>query len=340
MKKATTSRPLATLILGAASFVLGACAQTATTIAPAGQKSTAKSSKGTRARKSPPPSTPSPPPQSRGGAGPYGAPVRLGDIEDPAVNESSGLVASRLNPALLWTHNDSGDGPLLYALDREGRRRGVWRVREAQARDWEDIAVGPGPVPRRSYLYVGDIGDNSERREEIIVYRVAEPSVAADDASSSKARPRATERAEAIRLKYPDGRHDAEALMVHPASGDLYVVTKTTAASAVVYKAAAPLDAAKVTTLTRAGEVRVPSLLGGMITGGDISPDGRRVVLCDYFSGYELRLPDGAASFDAIWGQAPATIDLGARQQGEAVCYGLDGRSILATSEKRPAPLI
>ncbi|MGH9267370.1 MAG: hypothetical protein ACRD0D_04255, partial [Acidimicrobiales bacterium] len=61
-------------------------------------------------------------------AGGYGAPVKLGDLGDPAVKESSGLAASRRNPGRLWTHNDSGDGPLVYCLERSGASCGVWRV--------------------------------------------------------------------------------------------------------------------------------------------------------------------------------------------------------------------
>src|SRR5205085_4228948 len=78
---------------------------------------------------------------SLGKADAYAAPARLADLEDRAITESSGIVASRRNPDIFWTHNDSGDGPLLYAFDRKGRSRGRWRVTDAQAIDWEDIAA-------------------------------------------------------------------------------------------------------------------------------------------------------------------------------------------------------
>lgn len=270
----------------------------------------------------------------------FAPPVRLATLEETAVAESSGLVASRLNANLFWTHNDSGDAPFIYAFDRQGRRRGVWRVEGAQARDWEDIAAAT--LEGTSYLYLGDIGDNRERRATITVYRLREPSVASPETSkeaSPSARPRLTEPAEAYNLRYPDGSHNAETLLVHPSSGDLYIITKTPISAAVVYKAATPLDSSRVTTLTRVGELRLPALLGGLLTGGDISSDGRRVALCDYIAGYELRLPDDAASFDAIWKQKPVSVNLGQRQQGEAVCYSLDALSLFATSEGRPAAL-
>ena len=278
--------------------------------------------------------------RERGASEPRGAlpvapvkPVQLATLEEQAVRESSGLAASRRNPGVFWTHNDSGGGPLVYAFDRAGRSRGTWRVVGAQARDWEDIAVGPGPARGETYLYVGDIGDNERRREFVVVYRFPEPQAGGAGGA------RATARAEAIRIRYPDGAHNAEALLVHPQTGDLYVVTKASEA-AVVYKLAAPFDAAATHTLARVAELRGPDFFGALVTGGDFSPDGRRVALCDYAQGYELSLPEGAKSFDEVWRQTPTAVSLGLRIQGEAVCYSPDGTSLLATSERRPTPLI
>ena len=273
----------------------------------------------------------------------YGKPVHLADLEDRAIDESSGIAASRRHPDLFWTHNDSGDGPFLYAFDRRGEKRGTWRVTDAKAFDWEDIAAGPGAQPGQSFLYVGDIGDNDKDRREIIIYRVAEPVITNQDADTNRFEPQQTAPAEAIHLRYPDGKHDAEALAVHPITGDLYVITKTmkTTSSAAVYKLAAPLSTSTINTLEKVGEIRLPSLFPGMVTGADVSPDGRKIILCDYFNAYELSLPDSHnGRFDEIWKQPIAIIRLGMREQGEAVCYRLDGQAILATSENSPAALI
>jgi hypothetical protein len=262
-------------------------------------------------------------------------------LEDASIDESSGLVASRRNPGLFWTHNDSGDGPLIFAFDRQGRKRGVFLVDGAKARDWEGIAIGSGPERGRSYLYIGDIGDNNYSREQIVIYRLPEPVIEPGDAGSSRNNPRRTEKAEVIRARYPDGTHDAETLMVRPETGDIYIATKTPGPTSGIYKLAAPPSTSNVNTLARVGEVSISGLFGGMITGGDISPDGRRVVLCDYVNAYELRLDgDSDAAFDLIWQQPPVTIHLGSRNQGEAVCYSLNGAAILATSEGPHTPLI
>jgi hypothetical protein len=273
-------------------------------------------------------------------AGTYRNPKRIANLRDSAIKESSGIVASRNTPGMYWTHNDSGDGPFLYAFDERGQSRGVWKVSGAKARDWEGIASGPGSDSTRNYLYIGDIGDNGERRPEIIVYRVAEPTFTPGDEQSTKRKPVFTESAEIIRLRYPDGPHDAEALMVHPKSGNIYVVTKQVFSDPHAYEAAAPLAAGGTVTLRHLGELDIPSMFGGIITDGAISPDGTRVVLCDYLRGYELVLGNSPGDFNAIWKQAFSTIDLGSRKQGEAITYRLDGRALLATSEGLPAPLL
>ena len=267
----------------------------------------------------------------------YGASTQLARLKDKAVKESSGLAASRRFPGVYWTHNDSGDGPFIYAFDTRGNGRGTWRVTGATANDWEDVAAGPGPKPDVSYLYIGDIGDNQSKRSEIVIYRVPEPELSKGTVSKSKAA--ATAASEAIRLRYPDGSHDAEALLVHPATGNLYIITKTPFANPGIYEAAAPLALGSTITLNRVGTLEVPSLLGGIITGGAISPDGRRVVFCDYLQGYEAVLAEKKAAFNTIWKEPLASISLGSRKQGEAITYRLDGKALLMTSEGSPMPL-
>lgn len=284
---------------------------------------------------------PSPGGDQNGG---YGDPETIADLKDRSVSESSGLAASRRNPGIIWTHNDSGDGPLVYAFDLKGAKKGVWRLAGARARDWEDMAVGPGPKRGVSYLYLGDIGNNERKPRELVIYRVAEPKVATADASSTKVKPRLTGAVETLRLAYPQGAFDAEALLVHPSSGDLYIVTKRSSEStSAVFKADAPLRPGPAGKLVRVARLALSSppfdFIAGKITGGDIAPDGSRLILCDYLQGYELLLPS-RTNFDAIWKQTPARIKLGTRRQGEAIGYSADGKSILATSEGSPCPLI
>jgi len=279
----------------------------------------------------------------RTGAAPtgnYNPPVTIASLKNRSITESSGIAASRVNPGIYWTHNDSGNGPFIYAFDASGESRGVWQLPGATCKDWEDMAVGPGPEAGKSYIYIGDTGDNEAMRPYIVVYRIPEPVVTVENASSSKAKPITTEPAEAFRFRYPDGKHDAETLLVHPQTGTVYIVTKMLFENPGLYEAPLPLSSDEINTLKRRGSLSIPSLVGGFVTGGDISPDGTRVVLCDYFQGYELVLPKNESSFDAIWNQSFVTIDLGKRTQGESIAYRLDGKALLMTSEGRFSPII
>ncbi len=267
----------------------------------------------------------------------YSAPTILGRLKNRSVVESSGLAASRVNPGLYWTHNDSGDGPFIYAFDSRGTSKGVWRI-PAAARDWEDMDVGPGPDPTKSYIYIGDIGDNESSRAEIVIYRLPEPVVAPTHASATKAKALVTETPEVFRVRYPDGKHDAETLMVHPQTARLFVVTKVILGRPSVYEAR--LDSETTNVMLRVASLDIPSPIGGIITAGSVSPDGRRIVLCDYLQAYELVLPKEIETFDEIWKQPFVKIPLGRRKQGEAITYRLDGKALLATSEGRSSPII
>ena len=252
-------------------------------------------------------------------------------VQIAGLTESSGLAASHRHPGVYWTMNDGG-APLLFAFDRSGTSRAKVRITGAKVFDWEGLSTGPGPVKGRSYVYIGDIGDNALRRKSLTVYRVEEP-----DLEHSATKP-----AEAIRLTYPDGAHDAEALMIHPRTGDLYIVIKSRERNR-VYKASAPLSTKRPIRLKHIGDVDLPggallTLVVGRITGGDISPDGRRVVLCDYLQGWEASVPDG--EFDGVWKAKWRSIGLGPRGQGEGAAYSLDGRSVLATSEGKEFSLV
>jgi hypothetical protein len=267
-------------------------------------------------------------------ADPWQPARKIAELENGSIDESSGIAPSVRNPGLYWTQNDSGK-PELFLFAADGGNRGTWTVIGARAVDWEDIAVGPGPERGRSYIYIGDIGNNNRPRKELVIYRIAEPVASATS--------RVTERAVAIRFRYPDGHHDAEALLVHPRSGDIYVVTKERNGSAPVFKLPAPHSATAVTTAMALRSAQLPndidiSFLVGRITGGAISRDGRRVVLCDYLRAYEAVVPE-VGSFDEVWKHKFVSIDVGARRQGEGITYSLDGRSLLLTSEGTPCPL-
>ena len=267
----------------------------------------------------------------------YSEPKIVGKIKTKEIDESSGLAASKCTEDVFWTHNDSGDGAYIFALDSKGEKLATYKVKNAVNDDWEDIAEIKDSNGE-CFLYIGDIGNNSRTKAVQTVYRVKEPTDFSKD--SSKKNPLMTDDAEAIKFSYPDIRHDAETLLVHPQTGDIYVITKRLSGAAGVYKLKADFDKSKTAKLEKISDFSVPAVPEGFLTGGDISPDGRRVVLCDYFGAYEILLPENAKNFDDIWKEKPLRIDLGTREQGEAIGYSADGNSIFATSEKKNSPMI
>jgi hypothetical protein len=227
-----------------------------------------------------------------------------------------------------WTHNDSGDGPRIYAFDRQGRWLAVCTVAGAEARDWEDMAVGPGPQAQTPYLYLGDIGDNPRRRETVTVYRIPEPTL--DPQQTDVALTSAP--AEAWSFRYPDRPHDAETLLVHPTTGVIYIVVKEDAPAG-VYRGRPPFQPGVVQTLEKVGSLAVVAA-----TGGEIAPEGRRVAVRNYLEAFEYHLPEGRP-FDEIWAEKPRPILLPPMRQGESLAYRPDGWALLTTSEGRPMPL-
>jgi hypothetical protein len=262
----------------------------------------------------------------------------IGKIESNEITESSGLVASKCQENVLWTHNDSGDNAFVFAINTAGKKLGTFRVKGAINVDWEDIAAYKN-ADGECFLYIGDIGNNARARSNLVVYLVKEPLVSPSGASSSKKNPIETENSKAIKFVYSDSRHDAETLLVHPQTADIYIVTKELSSPASVYKLANNYASDKINKLEKITDLSVPAIPNGFLTGGDISSDGKKVVVCDYFAAYEFALPENSKNFEEIWKQKPLTISIGEREQGEAVCYSFDGKSIFATSEKKNSPI-
>ena len=271
---------------------------------------------------------------SRGAAvddGPYRPHEISGRLQSPDLREASGVAASKCQADVYWTHNDSGDKSFIYAIDSKGSHLGVWNVPDAANRDWEDVATVK--TDGKCYVLIGEIGDNELQHKRLAVYRVEEPAVTENGKTSTAKAPLETAEMSAAYMTYPNEKHDAEALLAHPSNGELYIMTKSSNSPSHVYKFK-PRFEGEEQTMDKVADLTVPAVPNGSITGGDISPDGKSVILCDYFSGYHLELPD-AADFDAIWKQRPVRVDLGEREIGEAVAYSADGSFVIAVSEKR-----
>lgn len=265
-------------------------------------------------------------------------------LQDPEVNESSGLAASARSSEYFFTHNDSGDSARIFAVNRKGETLATISVPNARNLDWEDMARGRD-AQGHDVLLLGDIGDNQSKREQLQVYRIPEPEI---DVTKRGIRMH-SEPATRFELQYPDGPHDSETLLFNMANGTLYLVTKERLMRASgVYATTGPLVPDQVNRLTKVGWIRFMELpttvrsltdaLGRlMATAGDISPAGDRVVVRTYTDAYEWKIPnhDVGASFR----DKPAHLTLPPMRQGESAAYTQDGKTILFGSEKAESPI-
>jgi len=251
---------------------------------------------------------------------------------DPALIELSGIAASRTNPGLWWVHNDSGDSARVFALDENGGVHATLALTGASAIDYEDVAVGEGPVAGTSYLYVADIGDNLATRSDVVVYRMVEPTVSATGTITGS-----IGGVETLRLRYPDGAHDAESFAIDPLSHSLIIFTKSLAGGAQpAYRVTTALAGGSTTTMTPLATLTSEAGFGGAITGADISRDGLQLAIRTYggvrIVGRNADLPLDrfvVGGVGAVSCPAPGPPEA----QGEAIGFRLDGRGYITVSE-------
>jgi len=264
-------------------------------------------------------------------AGASAAPAQLFTFRDPQIAESSGIVASTTRDDVVFTHNDSGDTARFFAVDRYGCTIGVFTAPGVEATDWEDMARGPG----RS-LWLGDIGDNNAERDEIAVQRFDEPSVGAStDGSGCPPTAEQAVPAASYRLRFEDGPHDAETLLVDPRTSQVFIITKSFTAGA-LYAAPNPVKADDVNVLRKVTDVGTPAFA----TGGDIAPDGKSVAVRNYWEIDIRTIRDGNLATAFAPGARVQRLDApDSGKQGEGLGFTRTGRALLTSSEGVSAPV-
>ena len=216
--------------------------------------------------------------------------VDTADLLAPRLIESSGVTPSTRRSGVLWTHNDSGDEPRLYATDSAGDDLGSILVAGARNVDWEDLGAGPcGDLAGRC-LYPADIGDNRRARRQIVLYRLVEPEPPRGPADTLRSVPLES----ATTLRYPDHPHDAEAVVVDPA-GRVLVITKEIFGRPGVYRVpprGRPQRPGEVDTLLFVGRLELAPSLARLrvVTGAAVSPDGATLAVRTYSTLHFFRL--------------------------------------------------
>ncbi|WP_420151064.1 PE-PGRS family protein [Spirosoma sp.] len=252
------------------------------------------------------------------------APVAAGQID-----EASGIADSRSQPGNLWIEQDSGSPAELALLGYDGQVKGKISIPNVTNRDWEEMAIGPGPQDGVNYLYIGDIGDNNGQYPLYQIYRLPEPATLQSPISG----------VERINFRYPDGSRDAEAMFVDPQTKDIYIISKREE-KVRLYRLAYPQNINEVTVAEALGEISFGGGLANYVTAAAISPDGSEILVRTYSQLYYWKRSAGQSIADALQRGSRRQLVVRLEPQGEAVCFDKDAKGFFTISERASAPSV
>lgn len=238
-------------------------------------------------------------------------------VINKAITEASGIASSRVNPGYLWIHEDGGSRPQISLLKNDGTLSKSVLIDQASNIDWEDMALAKGPTASKYYLYVADIGDNGLLRSSYTIYRFEEPALSMNIVKVY----------DKIRYKYPDGSHNAEAILVDDRSRDIYIITKSDDPSH-IYKIPYPQSTTSVNQAVLVGKLNF-----GGITGGAMSANNQEIILKTYPAlNYFVR--KNGETIETSLKKAPIHLSYLVEPQGEAVGFASDNSGFYTISEK------
>ena len=252
-----------------------------------------------------------------------------GELANPQIQEASGLAPSRLNSEILWTVNDSGDDPVLYAVSTTGTDLGTIKVAGARNRDWEDLASFR--LNDTAYLLIADIGDNRSKRQDCMLYVIKEPNTPSVKFPNDAV----VQPVWNIRFKYEDGPRDSESVAVDIRNQRILLLSKRLRPNIIYELPLQPQD--NSATIVARRLVSVPSI--SPPTAMDMSADGLSLAILTYTKAYLYTRKSNENWSEAIL-RLPQELDFPALVQQEALCFSLDGKAIFVTTEQIPAPLI
>lgn len=233
------------------------------------------------------------------------------------IDEASGIADSKKNPGYLWVEEDSGNPPEVTLLSYNGIVQKKIYIKGAQNRDWEDLAIGNGPIPGENYIYLAETGDNNATHTNYAIYRFIEPLQTEDTVYIW----------DKLKFQYPDASHDAEAILTDPETNDIYIITKRDSLSR-IYKFSYPQSTTSTTTVSFVGEMRSSG-----ICSAAVSPDGKELLAKNYTNIYYWKRSAGESIPSALQ-RIPVTLGYVLEPQGEAICFKNNNAGFYTLSEK------
>lgn len=244
---------------------------------------------------------------------------RMGEC-DKKLEEISGLVASIKNPGYFWAHNDSGNDADVFLINEKSKIVLTCKLTGILNRDWEDIAIGPGPEAGKNYIYVADIGDNEAIYQIKYIYRFEEPVFSSQTTL-------AIANVDRISFQLEGAKKDTETLLLDPMTKDLFVISKREM-PVYVYHLSYPQSTTD--TLTARSVLSLPMK---QVVAGDISFDRKEIVVKNYNEIFYWKITPGEDLVKTM-AQPPVTIPYKPEPQGEAIAWAHDGSGFYTVSEK------
>lgn len=245
----------------------------------------------------------------------------VSSLDAGLLNGASGIADAVNFTNAVWVHNDHD--PNLYLLSYEGKLLKKIPF-SGTSRDWEDMALGPGPVANTNYIYIAETGDNQETYPEYYIYRFPEPGGSQERIDTY----------DVIPFTYSDGKsYDVETLLLDPLTRDLYLVTKRQITQAHIFRLPYP---------QKTGEPNKAELVKtipyGLFTSGDISPDGKEILLKNYAVIYYWKIRNGETFLSALDRPHDLLPPYTLEPQGEAIAFDRRANGYFTISEKGNDP--
>ena len=239
-----------------------------------------------------------------------------------SLDENSGLAT--YGDSTVWVIEDGGNKDEIYQINLKGDILKSLKVKNGDNQDWEDLTTD-----KAGNLYIGDIGNNANKRKDLVIYKLPNPTIEPGDKID----------AEKIKLHYPDQKdfphkkeglfYDSEAIFHH--DGKIFIVTKNRSKAftgeAHIYSVPdtkGTYEATLVGSFTPCKDWKICQ-----ITSIDISPKGDRIVALSY--GKLFIFTD--FTWDDFTKGNLQEIDPGPRSQLESVCF-LNDDTLLISDEK------
>jgi hypothetical protein len=256
--------------------------------------------------------------------------IRLGKIESELIEESSGLALCTNVENAIWTHNDSGNPPEVFLLATSGKLLATTKLDGARNIDWE--AMCQATVDGKSYLVIGDVGDNEAKRSSYCLYVYPEPHTVTQ--TNEKTVPTK------IEFTYPDGPRNCEAIAFDASTKEIWLIEKRYVDNRQPGQPGIYTLPMRTTSTDRAvvakriGDFRVRN-----VTDMAFSPDGTRLIIRNYLNAHLFVRATGKNWHESVTSEKPVPIALPIQRQGEAICFTADSKSVIVTSEVAGQPI-